>query len=97
VHTLQAPAGPGAERPSFARDRVGKRADRLLHYVKFVRFPLSPVAVLRQYSVKPNACTDRASFEGDKEMERVGKVVDFLVLSVSILMVVMGLASLLRF
>jgi hypothetical protein len=29
-------------------------------------------------------------------MERVGKVVDFLVLSVSILMVVMGLASLLR-
>jgi hypothetical protein len=30
-------------------------------------------------------------------MERVGKVVDFLVLSVSILMVVMGLASLLRF
>jgi hypothetical protein len=31
------------------------------------------------------------------EMERVGKVIDFLVLSVSILMVVMGLASLLRF
>ena len=30
-------------------------------------------------------------------MERVGKVVDFLVLSISILMVVMGLASLLRF
>ena len=30
-------------------------------------------------------------------MERVGKVVDFLVLSVSVLMVVMGLASLLRF
>jgi hypothetical protein len=30
-------------------------------------------------------------------MERVGKVVDFLVLSVSILMVVTGLASLLRF
>jgi hypothetical protein len=30
------------------------------------------------------------------DMERVGKVVDFLVLSVSILMVVMGLASLLR-
>ena len=30
-------------------------------------------------------------------MERVGKVVDFLVVSVSILMVVMGLASLLRF
>jgi hypothetical protein len=31
------------------------------------------------------------------KMERVGKVVDFLVLSVSILMVVAGLASLLRF
>jgi hypothetical protein len=31
------------------------------------------------------------------DMERVGKVVDFLVLSVSILMVVTGLASLLRF
>jgi hypothetical protein len=31
------------------------------------------------------------------EMERVGKVVDFLVVSVSILMVVTGLASLLRF
>jgi hypothetical protein len=30
-------------------------------------------------------------------MERVGKVVDFLVLSASILMVVTGLASLLRF
>jgi len=30
-------------------------------------------------------------------MERVGKVVDFLVLSISILMVVTGLASLLRF
>ncbi len=30
-------------------------------------------------------------------MERMGKVVDFLVLSVSILMVVMGLVSLLRF
>jgi len=30
-------------------------------------------------------------------MERVGKVVDFLVVSVSILMVVTGLASLLRF
>ncbi len=30
-------------------------------------------------------------------MERVGKVIDFLVLSVSVLMVVMGLASLLRF
>ncbi len=30
-------------------------------------------------------------------MERVGKVVDFLVVSVSILMVVAGLASLLRF
>ena len=29
-------------------------------------------------------------------MERVGKVVDFLVLSVSVLMGVMGLASLLR-
>jgi hypothetical protein len=31
------------------------------------------------------------------DMERVGKVVDFLVLSISILMVVTGLASLLRF
>jgi hypothetical protein len=31
------------------------------------------------------------------DMERVGKVVDFLVVSVSILMVVTGLASLLRF
>jgi hypothetical protein len=31
------------------------------------------------------------------KMERVGKVVDFLVVSVSILMVVTGLASLLRF
>jgi hypothetical protein len=30
-------------------------------------------------------------------MERVGKVVDFLVVSVSVLMVVTGLASLLRF
>ena len=30
-------------------------------------------------------------------MERVGKVVDFLVLTVSVLMVVAGLASLLRF
>jgi hypothetical protein len=31
------------------------------------------------------------------DVERVGKVVDFLVVSVSILMVVTGLASLLRF
>jgi hypothetical protein len=31
------------------------------------------------------------------DMERVGKVVDFLVLTVSVLMVVTGLASLLRF
>jgi hypothetical protein len=30
-------------------------------------------------------------------MERVGKVVDFLVLSIGVLMVVTGLASLLRF
>ena len=38
----------------------------------------------------------RASLQG-MDMERVGKVVDFLVVSVSILMVVTGLASLLRF
>ena len=30
-------------------------------------------------------------------MERVGKVVDFLVLSIGVLMVVTGLASLIRF
>jgi len=56
---------------------------------------LSLVAILRHYSVKPNACHTRRHSKG-MDMERVGKVVDFLVLSVSILMVVMGLASLLR-
>ena len=57
---------------------------------------LSIVAILRHYSVKPNAHCTRRHTKGIK-MERVGKVVDFLVLSISILMVVMGLASLLRF
>jgi hypothetical protein len=77
-------------------DRTQKRPEHPGCYVKAVIFHLSTVAILRHYSIKPNARATRRHTKGMK-MERVGKVVDFLVLSVSILMVVMGLASLLRF
>ena len=81
--------------PSHA-DRAGKCPHRRRSYVKFFEYPLSVVAILRHYSVKPNVRYTGRHFKGI-EMERVGKVVDFLVVSVSILMVVTGLASLLRF
>lgn len=87
---------PDREMPSFDGDLAGKCRKRRRNYVKYIRYPLSVVAVLRQYSVKPNVRYTGRHLKGI-EMERVGKVVDFLVVSVSILMVVTGLASLLRF